>query len=138
MKSHNTAMSRKTASAPLRTLDQLSLIRGSVLDYGCGRGADARYLMKNDYPTESYDPYWDPKDLGDSTYDTVLCTFVLNVVEASEEKLILDDLRSRLSDGGRCFISVRRDIKIDGPTSRGYQRNVVLDLPVVKEKKGNY
>jgi hypothetical protein len=43
-----------------------------------------------------------------------------------------------LSEKGKAYLTVRRDVKQDGATSRGYQRNVLLDLPIVKEKKNNY
>lgn len=138
MSSHNTAISRKTASAPLRMLERLGLLNGSILDYGCGKGADVKYLSEKGYTTSSYDPHWKPDDLGGSKYDTVLCTFVLNVIEKPDEEGVIDTLLNRVNDGGRCFVTVRRDVKVDGPTSRGYQRNVLLNYPVVKELKGNY
>lgn len=138
MSSHNTAISRKTASTPLRMLEKLGLLNGSILDYGCGKGADVKYLSEKGYTTSSYDPHWKPDDLGGSKYDTVLCTFVFNVIEKPDEESLIDTLLEKVNEGGRCFVSVRRDVKVDGPTSRGYQRNVLLDYPVVKELKGNY
>jgi ATP adenylyltransferase len=138
MSSHNTAISRKTASAPLRMLEKLDLLNGSVLDYGCGKGADAKYLAEKGYLTSSYDPHWKPDDIGAGKYDTVLCTFVLNVIEKPDEESLIETLLDKVNEGGRCFVSVRRDVKVDGPTSRGYQRNVLLNYPVVKELKGNY
>ena len=138
MNSHNTAISRSNASAPLRMLEKLGLLKGSVLDYGCGKGADAKYLTEKGYLNDSYDPYWKPDELGDRKYDTVLCTFVLNVIESTGEEELIKTLADRVGDGGRCFVTVRRDIKVDGPTTRGYQRNVLLNYPIIKELKGNY
>mgnify|MGYP003313875370 CR=1 FL=1 len=67
------------------------------------------------------------------SFDTVLCTYVLNVVNAEAEDEILRSIKSLMKKGGQAFIAVRRDVKKDGKTSRGYQRNVSLDLKVIKE-----
>jgi 2-polyprenyl-3-methyl-5-hydroxy-6-metoxy-1,4-benzoquinol methylase len=136
VQSYNTAISRKRASVPLRYLQDKGHLKGAILDYGCGKGADFNHLKQAGYTAEAYDPHWKPIDLTGMSFDTVLCTYVLNVVSAEAEDEILKSIKSLLKKGGQAFIAVRRDIKKDGRTSRGYQRTVSLDLSVVKENSG--
>ena len=136
--SHNTAMSRKGPSSPLLSLEKMDLINGKVLDYGCGRGADTEYLLSKNVSTDSYDPFWNPIDLKKNMYDTILCTYVLNVVEKKDEQELISNILKHLKKNGKAYLSVRRDIKKEGKTSRGYQRGVSLKYPVVKERKNNY
>ena len=138
VKSYLTAISRKTPSAPLTQLEKMGLIRGRVLDYGCGRGADGKYLNTKSILTDLYDPHWSPILLKDNKYDTILCTYDLNVLKREDEANIISNIQKHLNQNGKAYISVRRDVKQDGPTSRGYQRSVTLSLPVIKEKKNNY
>ena len=136
-KSYNTAIARKGPSSPLLSLEKMGLISGKVLDYGCGKGADGRYLASKSIPVDSYDPFWNPINLN-KKYDTILCTYVLNVLEDNEEKELISNILKHLKQKGKAYISVRRDIKKEGKTSRGYQRNVTLTSPVIKERKNNY
>jgi len=136
VQSYNTAIARKKASAPLRYLEEKGLLRGSILDYGCGKGADYNHLCKVGYKSMAYDPYWRPTDLAGLKFDTILCTYVLNVVGEDSGSEIINSIKSLLNKDGQAFLSVRRDIKKDGKTSRGFQRNVKLDLEVVKEAGG--
>jgi len=136
VQSYNTAISRNKASTPLRFLDEKGLLKGSVLDYGCGRSADFNHLKEAGYIAEAYDPYWRPISLAGKKFNTILCTYVLNVLKKEDEKEVLDSIRSLLQEGGEAYITVRRDIKKDGVTSRGYQRNVSLGLNVIKENSG--
>ena len=133
VQSYNTAISRKKASVPLRYLEEKGYLKGAILDYGCGKSADFDHLKRAGYTAEAYDPYWKPIDLSGMSFDTVLCTYVLNVVNAEAEDEILRSIKSLMKKGGQAFIAVRRDVKKDGKTSRGYQRNVSLDLKVIKE-----
>jgi 2-polyprenyl-3-methyl-5-hydroxy-6-metoxy-1,4-benzoquinol methylase len=137
-KSHNTAISRGGPSAPLLALERMGLINGSVLDYGCGKGADEKYLLSKNISIDSYDPHWNPVSLEDKGYDTILCTYVLNVLDNDDGMSVISSIKEHLNPNGKAYLSVRRDVKTDGPTSRGFQRNVFLDYPVVKERKNNY
>jgi len=136
-KSYNTAIARKGPSSPLLSLEKMGLISGKVLDYGCGKGADGKYLSSKSISVDSYDPFWNPINLNQK-YDTILCTYVLNVLEGNEEEELISNILKHLSPKGKAYISVRRDIKKDGKTSRGYQRNVTLTYPIIKERKNNY
>jgi len=127
-KTHLTAIGRTTVSQPTKYLLGRNLIDGRTLDYGCGRGFDAKALG-----IESYDPYFQP-DMPDGDFDTIICNYVLNVISDLTSRTIVVDLISRkLAPGGVAYISVRNDRKnLNGFTSRGtWQGLVVLTLPVV-------
>ena len=126
---HNTAITRKAPSVPMRNLAKLGLLRqGRKLDYGCGKGFDATH-----FEMDAYDPHFSPtKPKG--YYDIITCNYVFNVIEPEKEVLLLNELEQYLNEGGKAYITVRRDVKIDGFTSKKtYQRNVQLDLPILKE-----
>jgi hypothetical protein len=139
-KSHNTAISRKKLSAPVKWLyDNLgfpSLTR--FLDYGCGRGTDAAFL-RNDFTfVEQYDPQYFPV-CPTGFFDIIFCTYVLNVLPKEKEQEVLNKIKARLLPGGVSYIAVRRDLKVEGYRKKGtYQRNVKLDLPLVYERKGRF
>ena len=141
--SHRTAMKRNKASAPLCRLHSLDLLKGRVLDYGCGHGGDVEYMRLHGMDVCGYDPYWQP-DFPIGSYDTITCTYVLNVVDVEEEKAVIERTRQLLSPGGKVFFSVRRDLKgfrnpnVGCVTSRGMQRYVDLSFPVTWEKRGSY
>jgi len=50
----------------------------------------------------------------------------------------VSNILKHLKPNGKAYLSVRRDIKKEGKTSRGFQRNVFLDFPVLKERRNNY
>ena len=133
-KAHLTAIKRNRLSAPMAYLNK-SVFLGGQLDYGCGRGEDADIIgMKK------YDPHYFPnEDVLRPRYTYVTCNYVLNVVDAVEGSKILSSIIDILTPNGVAYISVRRDVKQDGLTKKGtYQRNVILNLPVVHEKKGSF
>jgi len=108
-------------------------LKGRVLDYGCGRGKDA-----DTYGMEKYDPYFFPA-LPDGKFNTILCSYVLNVVSKQDEKRVIRKVLSLLEPGGCAYFTVRRDVKEDGITSKGtYQRDVVLNFKSVAKKNGKF
>ena len=135
--SGKTAIKRNAISAPVRKLLELDLLKGSVLDYGCGRGDDVRYLgIKEDINVHGYDvnhyPY---REYMYFYYDVVLCTYVINTLESIENRL--DVLCSVLDlcddDGGAAYITVRRDCKT-GKTSRGTWQCGEIDVIAEAER----
>jgi hypothetical protein len=129
-----TAISRKGPSAPCKYLVKNNLIEFPlVLDYGCGKGDDWQFLEDNGYTAFCYDPNYSPNKLPfgvkPEPFNTVLCTYVLNVLPKNQEKKLL----SKLCELGKSvFVTVRADVKVDGFTKSGtYQRNVELDYPLV-------
>lgn len=125
---HRTAIHRKGMSRPARWLQSAGLIKGRVLDYGCGFGEDAQQLQ-----CERYDPYYAPTP-PTGLYDTVLCTYVLNVLQLAEQDEVIGRVRKLLVPNGHAYFTVRRDIKEAYTTERGnYQTPVWLSLPVIRE-----
>jgi 2-polyprenyl-3-methyl-5-hydroxy-6-metoxy-1,4-benzoquinol methylase len=119
-------------SAPAAWLQGQGLITGRVLDYGCGHGADADALG-----ADGWDPYWRPRaNLG--RYNTVLCTYVLNVLEdESAREEVIAAISRCLFPGGTAYITVRRDLTGPVHTSKGtFQDLVYLDLPSVRRTSG--
>jgi hypothetical protein len=125
---HKTAIRRKAPSVPMRWLHCNNKLQGRALDYGCGRGYDADH-----YKLDKYDPhYYCMEPTGE--YDTVVCNYVLNVVHKDEQIDIMHKIKNLLTQDGKAYLTVRRDIKEDGYTSKGtYQETVRLNLPVVRE-----
>ena len=117
-----TAMTRKTPSAPAKWIDAKGLIIGDALDYGCGKGTDADMIGM-----EKYDPYYAP-NMPEGKFDTIMCTYVLNVIEDDRTKLsVLKHIRSLLVHDGIAYITVRRDVHRFGETARGtWQEQVYL------------
>jgi hypothetical protein len=134
--SYKTAIDRDKPSTPMRWLEENNLLGGKFdrkLDYGCGRGFDADY-----YNMIGYDPHFRPK-LPTGKFRIIVCNYVLNVVSQLEANFILYNIRALLVESGVAYITVRRDIKVDGLTDKGtYQRNVKLDLPKVNEIEDEY
>ena len=133
---HLTAKERDRASFPLRWLEERNLIQGRVLDYGCGYGADVRYLQKKGYETIGYDPHYFPDEPGQE-YDTIFCGYVLNVLFPEQQAEVLMQVAERLKFGGTAYFAVRRDVRFEGfrthkvhkkPT---FQCNVVLPFKSV-------
>ena len=129
----DTAMRRVKPSTPARRLKESGLIRGRTLDYGCGRGFDAKWLR-----AKRYDPVHQP-DLPKGKFDTVLCTYVLNTITSYAERMeVLRLVRSLLRKDGRAFISVRRDVRGCRGTSCGWQGNVDVPGAISLWRNSNY
>jgi hypothetical protein len=131
-KSHLTALRRNKLSQPAQWLFDKGLIKGRALDYGSGQGYDARAL-----DLEAYDPHFSPIEFR-GKYTTIMCNFVLNVIEDEDERaFVLLRIASLLAIGGVsvAYITVRADKrKLNGATKRGtWQGYIELDLPVVKK-----
>jgi len=121
-----TAVVRKKPSLPCRILNKHSLLIGKMLDYGCGRCFDAKY-----YGMDAFDPNWNIYNYINkpSTYDTIVCNYVLNVVTPLEEEVIIDHIYMLLKTRGNAYFTVRRDLKRDAQKGRGcIQRMVYLPL----------
>ena len=125
--SWRTARPRNSLTKPVRLLQEKGLLKGRCLDYGCGKSIDADELGM-----DKYDPHFNPQELRGS-YDTITCTYVLNTLHPREAEEVMAKIRSLLNAGGNAYLTVRRDIKDESYSSRGFQRNVLLPLPVIYE-----
>ena len=131
--SYMSAITRKTISAPAKWLKAEGLVLGTTLDYGCGKGSDAEVLG-----ADKYDSYYFPHEKLRKQYRTILCTYVINTIENDKSKLAaIRDVQSMLTKTGVSYVTVRRDIKIDGPTAKGtYQETVKLNLESIHKTAG--
>ena len=83
-----TAIRRYRCSKPvsLAIADGLIAKGSSVLDYGCGRGADVRYLRSKKIRTQGWDPHYVPDERCLQPADIVNLGYVLNVIERPDER----------------------------------------------------
>lgn len=110
---HLTAKERTTPSLPVRMLLERKIIKGKVLDFGCGFGKDVSHLIVKGYDVKGYDPYYYP-EYPTEKFDTILCFYVLNVLFPEEQNKVLMQISNLLKPTGRAYFAVRRDIQRDG------------------------
>lgn len=129
--SHLTAKERDSISFPARYLLKNNLLKGKVLDFGCGFGSDVNTLKENGIDITGYDKFYFP-DFPNEKYDTIICLYVLNVLEIEDQTKVLMQVSSLLKPGGIAYFAVRRDVKFEGfrthkiHKKQTYQCNVVL------------
>lgn len=130
--SHYTAINRDSKSFPLKFLQRNNLLKGKILDFGCGLGTDAEFLKSEKYDVEKFDPFYFP-EIPTEKFDTILCFYVLNVLLPEEQEKVMLQLASLLKPEGKAFIAVRRDIQYEGfrmhklHQKKTYQCKVILD-----------
>lgn len=78
------------------------------MDFGCGFGFDATH-----YGWKGYDPFYGPFDL-EGPYDRIVCTHVLNAISDKHRTQALETIQSLLTDQGRAFVCVARNIPRQG------------------------
>ena len=128
---HLTAKERTSLSFPSRWLKYNNLLKGEILDFGCGFGFDTDKLQKEGFNIVGYDNYYRP-EYPTKRFDTIICNYVLNVLEPEAQAEVLMSVSELLKPTGIAYFSVRRDLRNEGfrvhfihkqPT---YQCNVVL------------
>lgn len=126
-----TAIKRKELSVPTRYLLQHNLLKGKILDYGCGFGFDTDELKSKGFDIVGYDYYYRP-DFPTGKFDTIICNYVLNVLEPYAQSEVLMEVSNLLSPKGFAYFAVRRDLIEEGFRIHAihkeytYQCNVVL------------
>ena len=112
---YGTAIDRDRPSLPMRWYKRHGLLKGAVLDYGCGRD-------KHQYGR--FDPAYHPDyDLLLQRWDVVTCNFVLNVIplEHNRHELSLA-IRSLLAGSqGKALFAVWQKEEEDTESVHGYQ-----------------
>lgn len=111
--SHLTAKERDRESFPTRFLFRKGLIKGSVLDFGCGYGADVDYLKREGMDVIGFDSHYAPH-YPEKKFDTIICQYVLNVLLPEEQALVLMSVSELLKEGGKAYFTVRRDLRFEG------------------------
>lgn len=128
---HLTAIERTSMSFPTRWLKQNNLLKGEILDFGCGFGIDSEQLKEHGFEIVGYDNYYRP-EYPEKRFETIICNYVLNVLEPNEQAEVLMSVSELLKPTGKAYFAVRRDLKSEGfrthyvhkqPT---YQSNVIL------------
>lgn len=117
--SYMTAKRRDRMSAPARWLHRAGLLRGRVLDLGCGYGRDTDDLRQMGVDIVGYDPHYRP-ERPEGLFDTIICIYVLNVLLPQEQAEVLMEISQWLRPGGRAYFAVRRDL-----TQEGYRLHAV-------------
>jgi ATP adenylyltransferase len=127
IKERGGAIRRATVSKTAQFLVEHGLIRGRVLDYGCGFGFDADH-----FGWEAYDPYYRQK-LPEGVFDTVVCNHVANMLTRDSRCKLYESIRNLLAPQGRAYLSVSRKIPVAGKIAmrKRIQNHVVLTLPSV-------
>lgn len=108
-----TAIKRKDLSVPTRYLLQHNLLQGRILDFGCGFGYDTDELKKRGFDIIGYDYYYRP-DYLEGKFDTIICNYVLNVLEPYAQAEVMMNVTNLLSSKGTAFFAVRRDLTEEG------------------------
>lgn len=112
-----TAIARPGPSVPARHLEEHAshLLAGRVLDFGGGQGADARTLRATLY--DPHHPKASARVLPTRPFDTVLCTYVLNVLPPAERAEALQTAARLVKPGGHLVLSVRPKAEVDASTT---------------------
>ena len=109
-KSYLTAMHRTSRSTPAqKAYENIIAPRNfkTVLDWGCGHGADVAFFKEKKIKAVGYDQFYSPKEPS-GKYDCVMCTYVLNVLKTKMARQeCLAKARRHLKKDGRIVISAR-------------------------------
>jgi hypothetical protein len=121
------AIRRETVSRTPQILTERGLLRGRILDYGCGFGFDADH-----FGWEAYDPHYRAKT-PEGLFDTVVCNHVANMLTRTSRRQLYRVLEELLTPQGRAYLSVSRKIPVAGKLGvrKRIQNYVVLTLPSV-------
>lgn len=111
--SHLTAKERIYLSFPAQLLLEKNLIKGRVVDFGCGFGNDVKSLQQKGFDIRGYDPYYLPQYPNDK-FDTIICFYVLNVLLPEEQANAMMDISHLLKPGGKVYYALRRDLNKEG------------------------
>jgi SAM-dependent methyltransferase len=119
------AIRRATVSKTAQFLAESRLLRGRVLDYGCGLGFDADH-----FGWEAYDPHYRQK-LPQGVFDTIVCNHVANMLTRDSRQELFRSMQALLAPQGKAYISVSRKIPRAGKIAlrKRIQNYVVLTLP---------
>lgn len=135
-----TAKPREGPSFPTKWLLERNYLKGEVLDFGSGYGADGAFLRNQGLRVSEYDPYYQ-KEYPTGPFDTIICQYVLNVLPPLDQSEVIMQVSELLKPEGVAYFAVRRDIT---PKNKGirihkeyqeptYQTPVKLPFPSVMQ-----
>lgn len=110
---HLTAKERTSLSFPSKWLFDKGLIKGRTLDFGCGFGTDVNILYSKGIDIKGYDNHYFPEYPAER-FDTIICNYVLNVLQPDEQPEVIMSVSELLKPSGRAYFTVRRDLKYEG------------------------
>lgn len=108
-----TAIKRTNLSVPTRYLLNKGLLKGRILDFGCGFGFDTDELQRQGLDIVGYDYYYRP-DYPIGQFDTIICNYVLNVLEPYAQAEVMMNVSNLLKPTGTAYYAVRRDLEDEG------------------------
>ena len=111
--SHLTAIERENISFPAKYLLKNELLKGDILDFGCGFGKDVETLTKKGFTITGYDPHYFPT-YPQEKFDTICCFYVLNVLFKDSQEAVIMAISQLLKPKGKAYFAVRRDLKTVG------------------------
>lgn len=138
--SHFTAKERNKLSFPMNWLKREKKLKDQILDFGCGFGTDVTFLKENNYNIHGFDPYYFSK-YPETSFDTITCLYVLNVLEPIEQSKVLLNISRLLKQGGKAYFAVRRDLVYEGyrmhkiHKKHTFQTNVKLPFKSIFKNK---
>lgn len=118
IRTERTAIARKKPSTPTLAYEVLFSKWGvkTILDYGCGKGADVKWLASKGYKTFGYDPHFAPT-LPNALFDAVMVNYVLCVIPNADKRKALVENASDLSERYLC-VAVRPKGTVDREAER--------------------
>ena len=131
------AVHRSKPSMTILWLQEQNLLVGDMLDYGCGKGLDADYFGMDKY--DPFDPSWSNITLDtDKRYDTIVCNFVMNILEPGEEFFVLENIQRLLKPDGIAYIVVLRTVRKMISYKSNVQHYIVMSLESIRHMKRWY
>lgn len=122
-KSHLTAIGRKGPSVPARKAAAYMDRNATVLDWGCGRGADVKFFRHQGLISSGYDPVYARGDMTEWCYDYITCSYVLNVLKPEDRGPCLDRLVGYSIPGQTVvFITVRGERELKKQVKESWYR----------------
>jgi SAM-dependent methyltransferase len=124
--SHKTAIKRQNPSQIARRLDEQGVLSSlgvrSILDFGCGYGADVEFYRSKGYNTDGFDiePRFGWTRRNERLHDLVTLVFVVNVLPTSEDRLsAVRDAARHVRPGGYLLIAARSESAISAEARKG-------------------
>lgn len=137
--SYMTARTKFKPSKPLVDMLTAGVINGSLLDYGCGKGNDFKYLQTKKPNTliSGFDPHYYPDLSAKARYDTIFCNYVINYIkDPNEITNLLKTIRKHLVPGGRLIITARSLAEVKGNVKRNDNWIYIPELNGYESKAG--
>lgn len=113
---------------------------GLILDYGCGKLRNTKYLLDSKFKIYIHDTDLQldnikeniPKEVSvlknETNFDSILCSFVLNVIPSINERIsLIHNIEKLLSENGYVYFEVRKpDFINKSKTARTYNDGYIL------------